>query len=152
MPVKSSDRSRRRTPKISADVRRQRLEIPLSRSASLAGVVLDHAVEPCSSARVIRYPRVSTSSSSSRDPDLAFEQLAPQRVDALALLVHHVVVLEQVLADREVLASTCFWARSMALVTMPCSIGTPSSMPSCCIRPEMRSDPKIRIRSSCSDR
>ena len=26
-------------------------------------------------------------------------------------------------------ASTCFWARSMALVTIPCSIGTPSSIP-----------------------
>ena len=35
--------------------------------------------------------------------DLAFEDLAAQRVDTLALLVHHVVVFEQVLADREVL-------------------------------------------------
>ena len=35
--------------------------------------------------------------------DLAFEQLAAQRVDVLALLVHHVVVLEQVLAGGEVL-------------------------------------------------
>ena len=34
---------------------------------------------------------------------LTLEQLAAQRVDALALLVHHVVVLEQVLADVEVL-------------------------------------------------
>ena len=37
------------------------------------------------------------------DVDLAFEDLAAQRVDALTLLVHHVVVLEQVLADGEVL-------------------------------------------------
>ena len=37
------------------------------------------------------------------DADLSFENLAAQRVDALALLVHHVVVLEQVLADGEVL-------------------------------------------------
>ena len=37
-------------------------------------------------------------------------------------------------------------------VTMPCSIGTPSSMPRRCISPEMRSDPKMRIRSSSSDR
>ena len=37
------------------------------------------------------------------DVNLAFEQLAAQRVDALALLVHDVVVLEQVLADGEVL-------------------------------------------------
>ena len=35
--------------------------------------------------------------------DLAFENLAAQRVDALTLLVHHVVVFEQVLADGEVL-------------------------------------------------
>jgi hypothetical protein len=35
--------------------------------------------------------------------DPALEDLAAQRVDALALLVHHVVVLEQVLADGEVL-------------------------------------------------
>ena len=35
--------------------------------------------------------------------DPAFEQFPPQRVDALALLVHDVVVLEQVFADGEVL-------------------------------------------------
>ncbi len=35
--------------------------------------------------------------------DLALENLAAQRVDALTLLVHHVVVFEQVLADGEVL-------------------------------------------------
>ena len=34
---------------------------------------------------------------------LALEQLATQRVNALALLVHHVVVFEEVLADGEVL-------------------------------------------------
>ncbi len=38
-----------------------------------------------------------------RDVDLPLEQLAAQRVDALALLVHHVVVFEEVLADGEVL-------------------------------------------------
>src|SRR5262245_4068983 len=36
-------------------------------------------------------------------PDLSLEDLPAQRVDVLALLVHHVVVLEQVFADREVL-------------------------------------------------
>ena len=46
---------------------------------------------------------MSTVSSSSSRRICAFEQLAAQRVDALALLVHHVVVLEQVLADGEVL-------------------------------------------------
>ena len=35
--------------------------------------------------------------------NLALENLAAQRVDALTLLVHHVVVFEQVLADGEVL-------------------------------------------------
>jgi hypothetical protein len=35
--------------------------------------------------------------------NLAFENLAAQRVDAFALLVHHVVVFEEVLADGEVL-------------------------------------------------
>ncbi len=38
-----------------------------------------------------------------RDVDLPLEQLPPQRVDAFALLVHDVVVLEEVLADGEVL-------------------------------------------------
>ena len=46
---------------------------------------------------------MSTTSSSSSELNLALENLAAQRVDALALLVHHVVVLEQVLADGEVL-------------------------------------------------
>ena len=35
--------------------------------------------------------------------NLPLENLAAQRVDALALLVHHIVILEQVLADGEVL-------------------------------------------------
>ena len=39
-----------------------------------------------------------------RDVDVPLQDFAAQRVDALTLLVHHVVVLEQVLADREVLA------------------------------------------------
>ena len=37
------------------------------------------------------------------DANLSFEQLAAQRVDVLPLLVHDVVVLEQVFADGEVL-------------------------------------------------
>ena len=56
-----------------------------------------------SSARSNRYSRVPTTSSSSSSRILPFENLAAQRVDVLALLVHHVVVLEEVLADREVL-------------------------------------------------
>ena len=107
-----------------------------------------------SSASDIRYSRVPTILRRPRpEPDLALENLPAQRVDVLALLVHHVVVLEQVFADREVLRfDLLLRALDGACVTMPCSIGTPSSMPSFCIRPEMRSDPKIRIRSSSSDR
>ena len=33
--------------------------------------------------------------------------------------------------------STCFWARSMARVTIVCSMGTPSLMPMRAMRPEM---------------
>ena len=37
------------------------------------------------------------------EPDLSLENLAAQRVDVLALLVHHIVVLEQMFADGEIL-------------------------------------------------
>ena len=49
-------------------------------------------------------------------------------------------------------ASTCFCARSIDFVTIPCSMGTPSSMPRRSMRPLMRSEPKMRIRSSWSER
>ena len=48
--------------------------------------------------------------------------------------------------------STFFCAFSTARDTMRDSIGTPSSMPRRCIRPWMRSAPKMRSRSSSSDR
>ena len=48
--------------------------------------------------------------------------------------------------------STWRWARSMALLTMGCSMGTPSPMPILAIRPEIRSLPKMRIRSSSRQR
>ena len=64
---------------------------------------------------------------------------AAQRVDRLALLVHDVVVLEEVLARLEVAAFDLLLRALDGRVTMPCSIGTPSSMPRRCIRPEMRS-------------
>ena len=41
--------------------------------------------------------------SSSSNLIFALENLAAHRVDVLALLVHHVVVFEEMLADREVL-------------------------------------------------
>ena len=80
------------------------------------------------------------------------EDLPAQRVDRLALLVHDVVVLEQVLADVEVVALDLLCAFSIARLTRPCSIGTSSSIPSRSIRPVMRSAPKMRSRSSSSDR
>ena len=67
----------------------------------LADEPLGHAVEHVFRQRHHVGARVHQSSSS--QVDLALEDLAAQRVDALALLVHHVVVLEQVLADGEVL-------------------------------------------------
>ncbi len=44
--------------------------------------------------------------------------------------------------------STRFWAFSIALLRKLCSMTSPSCIPMRSIRPEMRSDPKIRIRSS----
>ena len=48
--------------------------------------------------------------------------------------------------------STLRCARSIAPVSMRASIASPSCMPSRFIRPEMRSEPKMRSRSSSSDR
>ena len=53
----------------------------------------------------------------------SFEQLPAQRVDRLALLVHHVVVFEQVFAGFEVLAFDAFCAASMRRVIIFDSIG-----------------------------
>ena len=48
--------------------------------------------------------------------------------------------------------STWRWALSIARLTMRCSMGTPSPMPILAIRPEMRSLPKMRIKSSSRHR
>jgi hypothetical protein len=48
--------------------------------------------------------------------------------------------------------STRFCALSMARLSSLCSITSPSCMPKRSIHPEMRSEPKIRIKSSSSDR
>jgi hypothetical protein len=53
---------------------------------------------------------------------LTVDDLEAALVDDLALLVHHLVVLEDVLADLGVAPSTVFWARSMALVTILASM------------------------------
>ena len=114
----------------------QRAEVPILRIGFLAGVAVDGALEQLLGER--QQVLAPVDHLVFGDVDLALEQLAAQRVDALALLVHHVVVFEEVLADGEVLRLDLLLRRSMALVTILCSIGTPSSMPSRCIRPEMR--------------
>ncbi len=48
--------------------------------------------------------------------------------------------------------STFFWAFSIALLMSLCSIGSPSSIPSFSMIGEIRSEPKIRSRSSSSER
>ena len=81
----------------------------------------------------------------------AFEKLPAQAVDGLALLVHHVVVFEDVFAVAEVLAFNALLRAFDLLGDERDSIGTPSSMPSRCMIPEMRSAAKMRIRSSSSE-
>ena len=66
---------------------------------------------------------------------LAAEELAAPAVDDLALLVHHVVVLEEVLADVEVVAFDLLLRVLDRALIMRCSIGSPSSMPSRAISP-----------------
>ena len=86
------------------------------------------------------------------EADLTFEQLTSERVHALPLLVHDVVIFEEMLADGKVLG--------FDLALRPLDgpghhlvlDRTPSSMPSRCISPEIRSEPKMRIRSSSSER
>ncbi|MNP33453.1 hypothetical protein D3C76_1266940 [compost metagenome] len=48
--------------------------------------------------------------------------------------------------------STLRWAFSMALVTMRCSMASPDCMPSAFMKFFTRSEAKIRIRLSSSDR
>ena len=83
---------------------------------------------------------------------VAFEQLAAHAVDGLALLVHDVVVFEEVFAGCEVLRFDGLLRAAMRLVISLDSIGTSSSMPRRSIRFCMRSPPKMRSRSSCSER
>ena len=80
----------------------------------------------------------------------AVKQLAPHAVDGLALLVHHVVVFEDVFARGESagLPPTSERKRCAYVIRFD-SIGTSSSMPRRSIRFCMRSPPKMRRRSSC---
>ena len=81
--------------------RLQRLEVPLARDRPACRRRCRPSRRAGPRARSSRYSRVSTVLVLAAD--LALEDLPAQRVDALALLVHHVVVLEEVLADGEVL-------------------------------------------------
>ena len=74
---------------------------------------------------------------------LGLHQLAALLVDDLALVVHHVVELEQLLADLEVAASTFCCAFSSALLIQGWTIASPSLRPRRCSMPSMRSEPKI---------
>jgi hypothetical protein len=58
---------------------------------------------------------------------------------------------EQVLADGEVLRFDLLLGAGDGVGHHLVLMGTPSSMPRRCIRPEMRSEPKMRIRSSSSE-
>ena len=83
----------------------------------------------------------------------AFEERPAQRVDRLALLVHHVVVFEQVLAGFEVLR---FDGLLRVLDALADQLAIRSarlpSFPARYIRAFTRSPPKMRSRSSSSDR
>ena len=61
---------------------------------------------------------------------LAVEQPLAERVDPLPLLVHDLVVFEQVLTESKLRSSTFFWAPSIRRETILLSIASPSSMPS----------------------
>ena len=82
----------------------------------------------------------------------AFEDLAALVVDDQALLVEHLVVLQDVLADLEVLPSTWVCADRIALVTILDSIGTSSGMFSRFMIDSTAAALNSRMRSSPSDR
>jgi len=79
----------------------------------------------------------------------AFEHLAPLFVDDLALLVHHVVVLDDMLASVEMHAFDFFWAPAIDRATTDARSVPPRGCPSACR--SGRAGPKIFIRSSSSE-
>ncbi len=72
-------------------------------------------------------------------------------VDDLALVVEHIVELEQVLADVEV-ARLDLLLRLFQRPVDPRQGSSPSRKPSLARTPSMRSEPKMRIKSSSSDK
>jgi hypothetical protein len=72
--------------------------------------------------------------------------------DDLALVVHHVVELEQVLADVEVARLDLLLGLFQGLVDPGMDDGLAFLQAELLSMESMRSEPKMRIRSSCSDR
>src|SRR5437660_1096244 len=83
----------------------ERVEVPLLEVGLAGSVHIDGRVEDLFRERhqILARPECFLLAALVLHPDLALENLPAQRVDVLALLVHHVVVLEEVFADREVL-------------------------------------------------
>ena len=114
---------------------RQRLEVPLLGIDVLAGV----ASRPCCRAA----PRRASSGTRGVSTDLLLGEvdLALRAARGAARRCSRAACSSRrrtragACGREKFCASTCFCARSMALVTIPCSIGTPSSMPRRCIRP-----------------
>ena len=80
-------------PEASEDLVLQALDVPICRARFLAGILVEQAAENI--ANVILKNQFFLVES--------FQQLPAQRVNRLALLVHHVVVFEQMFAGLEVL-------------------------------------------------
>ena len=78
--------------------------------------------------------------------NLALEDLAAQRVDALTLLVHHVVVFEQVLADGEVLRFDLL-LRALDGARRPCRARSARLLPCRAAASGRRCDPSRRCAS-----
>ncbi len=103
---------------------------------------------------MLRALPVGLPSSSRRSGSVeAEQQLLAQLVNGLALLVHDVVVFEQVLADVEV-ALLDLALRVLDALASPtgATMGSLSGMPMRSISDLTRSPAKMRIRSSSSDR
>ena len=87
-----------------------------------------------------------------RDSTSAPSSFATVAVDRMPLPVHHVVVLQNVLADLEVLRLDWLWALAIEAETRLFSMGTSSGILRACRTHSTMSDLNSRIRSSPSDR
>lgn len=78
--------------------------------------------------------------------------LAALFVDDFELIVHDVVEFQQIFADIEVARLDVLLGFSSAVLIHGCAIFSPSRSPSLERIPSMRSEPKMRIKSSSRDR